>query len=43
VQRLIEEDVLRGARCCGDGIEILEWFNSKVVGEKIELQWSLQQ
>jgi cytochrome P450 len=42
VQRLIEEDVLRGARCCEDGIEILEWFNSKVVGEKIELQWSLQ-
>jgi cytochrome P450 len=39
VQRLVEEDVLNRARCCGDRIEILEWFNSKVVGEKIELQW----
>ena len=43
VQRLVEEDVLSGARCCGDKIEILEWFNSKVVGEKIELQWDWSQ
>ena len=39
VQRLVEADVLSGASCCGNKIEILEWFNSKVVGEKIELQW----
>lgn len=40
VQRLVEENVLGGARCCQDKIEILEWFNSKVKGEKIELVWS---
>ena len=39
VQRLAEEDVLGGAECCGTEIEILEWFNSKVVDEKIELRW----
>jgi cytochrome P450 len=39
VQRLVEEDVLNGARCCSDSIDILEWFNSKVIGETIELQW----
>jgi cytochrome P450 len=40
VQRLAEEDVLRGAKCCRDRIEILEWFNSKVIDERIELVWS---
>jgi cytochrome P450 len=39
VQRLVEEDVLGGARCVRDKIEILEWFNSRVVDEKIELVW----
>ena len=39
VQRLAEEDVLGGAGCCGAKIEILEWSNSKVVDEKIELRW----
>lgn len=40
VQRLVEEDVLKGAECCQEGIEIVEWFNSKVKGERIELVWS---
>ena len=39
VQRLVEEDVLRGARTLVDKIEILEWFNSKVKGERIDLCW----
>lgn len=39
VQRLVEEDALNGARCCQDNIPILEWFNSKVIDEKIELVW----
>nr|POE63170.1 cytodhrome p450 monooxygenase [Quercus suber] len=34
---LATEDVLRGAEAIGDRIEIIEWFNSKVVGEKVEL------
>ena len=40
VQRLVEEDALNGAKCCQDNIVILEWFNSKVIGEKIELIWN---
>lgn len=40
VQRLAEESVLDGARCCKEKIEILEWFNSKVVGERIDLIWN---
>lgn len=39
VQRLVEEDVLNGATCCSNRIDILEWFNSKVIGGTIELQW----
>ncbi|ETN36798.1 uncharacterized protein HMPREF1541_09076 [Cyphellophora europaea CBS 101466] len=38
-QRLVETDALRGARCCKDQIEILEWFNSRVTDEKIEVVW----
>lgn len=41
VQRLVEQDVLKGSRCCNDRIEILEWFNSRVVGESIDLVWSV--
>jgi cytochrome P450 len=39
VQRLVEEDVLRGAGVVQENVVILEWFNSKVVDEKIELVW----
>lgn len=39
VYKLAAEDALKGAKCCQEKIHILEWFNSKVVGEKIELQW----
>lgn len=38
-QRIVEEDTLNGAHCCQERIEILEWFNSKVKGGKIELLW----
>jgi cytochrome P450 len=40
VYALAKEDILRGAQCCKNEIEMLEWFNSKVVGGVIELQWS---
>ncbi|RFU28153.1 hypothetical protein B7463_g8180, partial [Scytalidium lignicola] len=36
-ERLVESDVLRGARVCKENVEIYEWFNSKVKDEKIEL------
>ena len=38
-ERLVESDVLRGARACRETVEIYEWFNSCVKGEKIELIW----
>ena len=38
-ERLAESNVLRGARLCQDKVEIYEWFNSSVKGEKIELIW----
>lgn len=34
---ILESGVLDGATSVGDTIEILEWFNSKVVGEQIEV------
>lgn len=38
-EKLVERDVLRGARAVQDEVEIFEWFNSSVRGEKIELIW----
>ncbi|KIW29214.1 uncharacterized protein PV07_05041 [Cladophialophora immunda] len=40
VARVAEADVLRGAKTLTPNIEILEWFNSKVVGERIDLAWA---
>ncbi|EWG51083.1 hypothetical protein FVEG_16741 [Fusarium verticillioides 7600] len=37
-EALIRSDVLRGAKVVRDKIEIVEWFNAKIVGEKIELR-----
>ncbi|KAK5058842.1 hypothetical protein LTR84_011106 [Exophiala bonariae] len=39
VERVVKADVLKGAKTLADKIEILEWFNSKVVGERIDLVW----
>ncbi|KAL2065493.1 hypothetical protein VTL71DRAFT_3163 [Oculimacula yallundae] len=38
-EKMAEKDVLRGAKAVQDKIEIYEWFNSSVKGEKIELIW----
>ncbi|KAK5557708.1 hypothetical protein LTR46_003886 [Exophiala xenobiotica] len=38
-ERLARADALNGARVIKDKIDILEWFNSKVVGERIDLVW----
>ncbi|CAD6448928.1 37a5e44e-206e-4990-9005-f5b8ba8e654f [Sclerotinia trifoliorum] len=40
VEKVVENDVLRGARVCQERVEIFEWFNSSVKGEKMELIWS---
>lgn len=39
VEGLVKSDVLKGARPVKDRIEILEWFNSRVKGKKVELVW----
>jgi len=38
-ERLARSNVLEGANAVQKEVEIYEWFNSKVKGEKIELQW----
>lgn len=39
VRAIAREDVLAGAKIVSNKIEILQWFNSKVVGERIDLTW----
>lgn len=39
VRAVAREGVLKGARAVGDGIEILEWFNSRVKGGRIDIAW----
>lgn len=39
VDAMVRKDVLRGARTVRPRIEIVEWFNSKVKGGKVELVW----
>lgn len=39
VRVIAKSNVLEGARPVKDKIEMLEWFNAKVVGERIDLVW----
>lgn len=39
VRAIARENVLAGARPLAEKIELLEWFNSKVIGERIDLVW----
>lgn len=39
VESAVRADALGGAKTTKDKIEILEWFNSKVIGERIDLTW----
>jgi cytochrome P450 len=41
VFELAKEDVLRGARPVKERIEILEWFNSRVVDERVDIVWNV--
>lgn len=38
-ERLVLSDVLKGSTAVQEEVEIFEWFNSSVKGEKIELIW----
>lgn len=40
VAKIVESGVLEGASVTQQRIEVFEWFNAKVKGEKIELSWS---
>lgn len=37
--KVVEGDVLKGARPAQERIEVKEWFNSRVHGEQILIQW----
>ncbi|KAK5123937.1 hypothetical protein LTR85_002134 [Meristemomyces frigidus] len=39
VRAIARENVLEGAQAVGEKIELMEWFNSKVKGETIEITW----
>ena len=39
IKAVVRDDALKGARPASGEIEIIEWFNSRVRGEKIELVW----
>lgn len=39
-ERLARSNALQGAKPVQESVEIYEWFNSKVKGEKIELVWA---
>ncbi|OCL15308.1 cytochrome P450 [Glonium stellatum] len=39
VDGIVRADILKGAKAVGEKIEILEWFNSRVVGERVEIAW----
>ena len=39
VREIARANALEGAKAVGEKIEILEWFNSKVKGERIDLVW----
>lgn len=36
---IVADGVLEGAKAVGDEVRILEWFNSRVVGEEILIRW----
>lgn len=38
--KLAQSDLLRGATAMEDRIEIIEWFNSKVKGEKVTIKFA---
>ncbi|QIX00029.1 hypothetical protein AMS68_005546 [Peltaster fructicola] len=40
VRALARHDVFAGAKPVADRIRIIEWFNSRIVSEKVELVWS---
>lgn len=40
VEKVVESDILRGAKAVQDKLELWEWFNVAMKGNKIELAWA---
>ncbi|KAL9039958.1 MAG: hypothetical protein Q9214_004670 [Letrouitia sp. 1 TL-2023] len=40
VEKVVEADVLSGAKHVADTLEVNEWFNAQIKGGKVELVWS---
>ncbi|KAL9003456.1 MAG: hypothetical protein Q9188_003683 [Gyalolechia gomerana] len=40
VEKVVEADILRGAKAVQDKLELWEWFNVAMKGNKIELAWA---
>lgn len=40
--KVVQADVLRGAKVVEDEIKILEWFNSRVKGEEILIHFEVE-
>ncbi|KAL8660288.1 MAG: hypothetical protein Q9202_006699 [Teloschistes flavicans] len=43
VKKVVESDVLRGAKPAQDKLEVWEWFNTSVKGNRIDLVWAADQ
>lgn len=39
IRAVAREDLLNGATAVGDNVEIYDWFNSKLVGDRLDLVW----
>lgn len=40
IRAVARENLLNGATAVGDNIEIYDWFNSKLVGDRLDLVWN---
>ncbi|KAL8954901.1 MAG: hypothetical protein Q9183_006877 [Haloplaca sp. 2 TL-2023] len=39
VEKIVESDVLKGARVKREKLDVVEWFNVKIEGNKVEIVW----
>jgi hypothetical protein len=39
VREVVRQDLLGGARAIGGELKMYEWFNSKLIRERLELVW----
>ena len=39
VEKIVESGVLNGARVKNERVDVVEWFNVKIEGNKVEVVW----